>query len=168
MRILLSESSREKCACREKRARRQNLARRGKSARREKYMIIEYVPTITFKHRWQSGRIFACHAIDSGSSPVRCNLLSAHEKGANYYQRIAEKNAHADKNAHAEENAHAEKCMIIEYVPYKNFKHWWFGGRIVACKAIDLVSIPRRWHLLPAHEKCANYYQRKAEKNAHK
>ena len=123
-----------------------------KCARRDKYMIIEYVPTKIFKPPWLSDRIAACHAIDSGSSPVRCNLLSAHEKCANYYQRIAEKNAHEDKNAHTEENAHAEKCMIFEYVPTKNFKHWWFSGKIVACKAIDLVSIPRRWHLLPAHE----------------
>ena len=78
-------------------------------------MIIEYVPTIFLKHRWFSGRIVACHAIDPGSIPGRCNLLSAHDKCANYYQRIADKNAHAEKNphadktAHAEENAHAKK-----------------------------------------------------------
>ena len=78
-------------------------------------MIIEFVPTIIVKHQWFRGRIVACHAIDPGSSPARCNLLSAHDKCAYYYQRIAaknvhaEKNAHADKTAHAEENAHAKK-----------------------------------------------------------
>ena len=72
-------------------------------------MIIEYVSTIILKHRWFSGRIVACHAIDPGSIPGRCNLLSAHDKCAYYYQRIAEKNAHADKTAHAEENVHAKK-----------------------------------------------------------
>ena len=64
MRILLSENSREKCARREKPARRQNRARRGKCSRKEKYMIREDVPTSTFKHRWFSGKIVACHAID--------------------------------------------------------------------------------------------------------
>ena len=103
MRKLLSENSREKRAC------------RGKCARREKYMILEYVPTSIVKHRWFSGRIVACHAINPGSIPGRFNLLSAHEKCAFFYQRIAQKNAladktaHAEKNAHAEENAHAEK-----------------------------------------------------------
>ena len=74
-------------------------------------MIIEYVLTINVKHRWFSGRIVACHVIDPGSIPVRCNLLSAHEKCANYYQRIAEKNAHADKDAHVDKNAHADKTV---------------------------------------------------------
>ena len=107
MRILLSENSSEKCARREKRARRQNRARRGKCARKEKHMIREDVHTSTFKHQWFRGRIVACHAIDPGSVPARCNLLSAHEKCANYYQRIAAKNAHAEKNAHVDKNAHA-------------------------------------------------------------
>ena len=97
MRKLLSENSREK------------RAQRGKCARREKYMIIKYVPTIIVKHRWFSGRIVASHATDAGSITVRCNLLSAHEKCANYYQRIAEKNAHAEKSAHVDKNAHADK-----------------------------------------------------------
>ena len=95
MRNLLSENSREK------------RAQRRKCARREKYMIIEYVPTIILKHWWFSGRIVACHAIDPGSIPGRCNLLSAHDKCAYYYQRIAEKNAHAGKNANADKSAHA-------------------------------------------------------------
>ena len=83
-------------------------------------MIGEDVPTSTFKHRWLSGRIVACHAIDPGSIPVRCNLLSAHEKCANYYQRIAEKNAHAEKRARRQKRARIGKCgrrekyMIIE------------------------------------------------------
>ena len=72
-------------------------------------MIRECVLTSAFKHRWFSGRIVACNAIDPGSTPGRCNLLSAHDKCANYYQRKAEKNAHADKTAHAEENVHAKK-----------------------------------------------------------
>ena len=72
-------------------------------------MIIEYVPSSIAKHWWFSGRNFACHAIDPGSIPGGCKLLSALKKCANYYQRIAEKNAHADKNAHAEKIAHAEK-----------------------------------------------------------
>ena len=67
-------------------------------------MIREDVPTSTFKHRWLSGRIVACHAIDPGSIPGRCYLLFAHEKCANYYQRIAEKNTHKEENAHAEKN----------------------------------------------------------------
>ena len=66
MLILLSENSKEKCARREKRARRQNRAHRGKCARKEKYMIREEVPTSTFKHRWFSGKIVACHAVDTG------------------------------------------------------------------------------------------------------
>ena len=73
MRILLSENSREKCA------RRQNRARRGKCARKEKYMIREDVPTSTFKHRWFSGKIVACHAIDPGSKDPA---------DATYYLRI--------------------------------------------------------------------------------
>ena len=97
MRKLLSENSREK------------HAKRGKYAHREKYMIIEYVLTIIVKHPWFSGRIVACHAIDLGSIPGRCNLLSAHDKCAYYYQRIAEKNANAEKNAHAHKTAHAEE-----------------------------------------------------------
>ena len=78
-------------------------------------MIIEYVLTSIAKHQWFKGRIVDCHAIDPGSIPGQCYLLTAHKKCANYYQRIAEENAHADKNshadkkAHAEENAHAEK-----------------------------------------------------------
>ena len=67
-------------------------------------MIREDVPTSTFKHRWFSGRIVAFHAIDPGSIPGRCNLLFAHEKFANYYQRIAEKNTHKEDNTHAEKN----------------------------------------------------------------
>ena len=67
MRILLSENSREKCTRKEKRARRQNRARRGKCANKEKYMIREDVPTSALKHRWFSGRIVACNAIDPGS-----------------------------------------------------------------------------------------------------
>ena len=86
MRKLLSENSREK---------------RG---RREKNMIVEYVPTSIVKHRWFSVRIVACHAIDPSSIPRLHNLLSAHKKCANYYQRIAEKNAHSEENAQAEKN----------------------------------------------------------------
>ena len=75
-----------------------------KKAHPEKYIKKEYVPTISVRIRWLSGRIVACHKIDPGSIPGQCNLLSAHEKGANHYQRIAEKNAHAEENAHSEEN----------------------------------------------------------------
>ena len=64
-------------------------------------MIREDVPTSTFKHRWLSGRIVASHAIDPGSIRGRCNLLSARDKCAYYYQRIAENNAHVEKTAHA-------------------------------------------------------------------
>ena len=92
MRKLLPENSREK------------HAQRGKHARREKYMIIEYVLTIIVKHRWFSGRIVACHAIDPGSITGQCNLLFAHEKCANYYQIIAEKNTQKEENTHAEKN----------------------------------------------------------------
>ena len=79
MRILLSENSKEKCARREKRASRQNRAHRGKCARKEKYMNREEVPTSTFKHRWFSGKIVACHAIDPGSKDPA---------DATYYLRI--------------------------------------------------------------------------------
>ena len=72
-------------------------------------MIIEYVPSSLVKHRWFSGRIVAFHELDPGSIPGRCNLLSAHDKCAYYYQRIAEKNAHAEKNEHADKTAHAEQ-----------------------------------------------------------
>ena len=72
-------------------------------------MIIEYDPTSIVKHRWLSGRIVACHAKDPGSIPRRGNLLSAHDKCAYYYQRVAEKNAHAEKNSHADKTAHAEE-----------------------------------------------------------
>ena len=116
-------------------------APRQKCARREKFMITEYVPTSIVKYRWFSGRIVACHAIDPGSIPGPCNLLSAHDKCAYYYQRIAEKNAHADKTAHSEENAQAKRNMIREDVPTSTFKHRWFSGKVVACHAIDPGSI---------------------------
>ena len=55
------------------------------NAHAEKNMNIQDVPTSTFNHRLFSGKIVACHAIDPGSIPGRCNLLSALEKCANYY-----------------------------------------------------------------------------------
>ena len=132
MRKLLSENSRKK------------RAQRGKSARREKNMIIEYLPTSIVKHRWFSGTIVACHAIDPCSITGRCNLISAHENCANYYQRIAEKNAHADEHARRQKRARREKYMIIEYVPTSNVKHRWFSGISLACHAIDPGSILSR------------------------
>ena len=118
-------------------------------------MIIEFVPTIIVKHQWFRGRIVACHAIDPGSVPARWNLLSAHDKCAYYYQRIAAKNAHAEKRARRQNRARRGKCarkekyMIREDVHTSTFKHRWFSGKIVACHAIDTDSID------PAD---ANYY----------
>ena len=132
-----------------------------KNSHPEKYIKIEYVPTSVVKHRFFSGRIVACHATDSGSISGRCNLLSAHEKCANHYQRIAEKNAHAEENAHS-----GEKYMIIVSLPILS-SIGFSVVRIVACHAIDPGSIPGQCNLLSAHEKCANHYQRNAEKNAH-
>ena len=126
-------------------------------------MIIEYVHTSIVKLRWFSSRIVACHAIDPCSIHGRCNLLSAHEKCANYYQKIAEK-----KRAQRGKSARREKYMIIEYVHTSIVKHRWFSGRIDACHEIDPGSISGPCNLLSAQEKCANYYQKIAEKNAHK
>ena len=82
-----------------------------KCARREKYMIIEYVPTSIVKHRWFRGKIFACNAINSGSIFGRCSLLYAHEKSAYYYQRIAQKDAHAEKNKRTQTKTRTQRKM---------------------------------------------------------
>ena len=89
-------------------------AHRGKCARREKYMIIEYVPTSIVKHRWFRGKIFAYNAINSGSIFGRCSLLYAHEKSAFYYQRIAEKDAHAEKNRRTQTKTRTQR-KIYDY-----------------------------------------------------
>ena len=68
------------------------------NAHAEKNMNIENVPISVVKHRWFSGRIVACHAIDPSSILGCCNLLSAHKNCAKLLSKNSrEKCAHRGK-----------------------------------------------------------------------
>ena len=107
-------------------------------------MIIEYVHTSIVKHRWFSGRIVDCHAIDPGSIHGDATYLCALKKSILLSENSREKRARRQNHARRGKCARREKYMIIEYVHTSILKHRWFSGKIFACHAIDPGSIPGR------------------------
>ena len=93
------------------------------------------------KHRWFSGRMVACHAIDPCSVPGRCTFS---EKSTNTGE-LDKLNFKQQQTRRNLENQFEIDCMYgRNQLLFPFVKHRWFSGRIVACHTIDPGSIPGR------------------------
>ena len=91
------------------------------------------------KHRWFSGRIVACHAIDPGSIPRRCTFFEQSTKTGELDKLNFQQTRSNMVNQLEKDCMYGRNQYLLQFV-----KHRWFSGRIVACHAIDPGSIPRR------------------------
>ena len=83
------------------------------------------------KHRWFSGRIVACHVIDTGSIPRRCTFFEQSIKTGELDELNFQQTRSNMINQLEIDFMYGGNQYILQFV-----KHRWFSGRIVACHAI--------------------------------